>query len=215
MRAWPRVAATCALFVLFRCGLQRKQNAADAAAVAEVESAAESASPATDAGQAPPVAPLSSAEPAHRHVGSRCAGREVAILLRPGDETCVVECKSAASCPAGWACDGEGVLSNGGRPGSAIRFCLVASYGKATDAGPGSSPAVDAGHATPPPLPKDAGPPPKKLDVKLVSGQCPSGYRTCGAGCRLACAKDTDCSLASAHCQNGYCLGPGAQPCAK
>jgi hypothetical protein len=68
---------------------------------------------------------------------------------------------------------------------------------------------------TVPPLP-EAGPAPKPsrpLDVKQQGGACPGGYAKCSALCRLQCGKDADCGLATAHCQGGFCLGPGAQPC--
>jgi hypothetical protein len=62
----------------------------------------------------------------------------------------------------------------------------------------------------------DAGPskPTKPLDVKKSGGSCPGGYGSCGAICRLQCRTDTDCEWSSAHCSAGFCLGPGAQPCA-
>jgi len=62
----------------------------------------------------------------------------------------------------------------------------------------------------------DAGPAPaKKLDVKKnADGSCPGGYKTCGAMCRLGCTADADCGLSTAKCTGGFCLGPGAVPCA-
>jgi hypothetical protein len=203
IRAWP-----VALMAILGCGLQRG-SIPDAGPTATAKTA-ESTLAEADAARVPvvPVPPLLSAEPVHKKVASRCAGGEVSILLQPGEETCVIECKSAASCPAGWACDGEGSISNAGRPGPSGRFCRIASRPKVGDAG--ALPPAPA-------APKDAGPPApvKKLDVKLVGGQCPAWYRACGAGCRLTCTKDTDCEFATAHCQGGYCLGPGAMPCAK
>lgn len=72
---------------------------------------------------------------------------------------------------------------------------------------------VDAGPA---PSTTDGGAAPAKhLDVKKnPDGSCPGGYKTCGAMCRLGCSADADCGLATAHCTGGYCMGPGAQPCA-
>jgi hypothetical protein len=213
-RSWRWVAlAACPLF---GCMLLKKQpSVSDAGTTGEGEGPGETADAAASAGELPPAAPstISSAEPTHKHVGARCGGKEVAILLQPGEEACVTECKSTAGCPAGWACDGEGVLSSSGRPGNAIGFCRIASRGKGTDGGPPAAAGVDAGPA-PHEVQPDAGAP-KKLDVKLVNGQCPSGYRPCGARCRLACAKDGDCGLGVAHCQDGFCLGPGVLPCAK
>jgi hypothetical protein len=55
--------------------------------------------------------------------------------------------------------------------------------------------------------------PSRPLDVKQQGGACPGGYAKCGAMCRAQCGKDADCGLASAHCQAGFCLGPGASPC--
>jgi hypothetical protein len=94
---------------------------------------------------------------------------------------------------------------------------------KGPDAGPPASstptaiptaPAtIDAG--SPAAHPSEAGPPTRKLDAKPVNGQCPAGYGACGVGCRLKCSKDTDCGTPTAHCKEGFCLGPNAQPCAK
>lgn len=57
---------------------------------------------------------------------------------------------------------------------------------------------------------------PKPLDLKKnANGSCNPGYASCGAMCRATCKADADCCLATAHCQGGYCLGPGAQPCSK
>jgi len=62
----------------------------------------------------------------------------------------------------------------------------------------------------------DAGPKPSKpLDVKKsATGTCPGGYASCGAMCRATCAADADCGLATAKCSAGFCMGPGASPCA-
>ncbi len=149
----------------------------------------------------------------HKRAGSRCGGSEVPILLAPGEEGCVIECRSHAACPAGWTCDGEGVLSSGGKPGGHIQFCTAAARREEHDGGP--APAAPTATA---PTPIDAGkatpaPEPKRLDVKPTHGACPAGYKTCGAICRLACGKDADCGLATARCQAGFCLGPGALPC--
>lgn len=77
------------------------------------------------------------------------------------------------------------------------------------------APAVTPTVPTVTPVP-EAGPAPKPsrpLDVKQQGGACPGGYGKCAALCRLQCGKDADCGLATAHCQAGFCLGPGAQPC--
>jgi hypothetical protein len=63
----------------------------------------------------------------------------------------------------------------------------------------------------------EAGPAPiaKPLDEKKnKDGTCNAGYGICGAMCRLKCAADADCVLATAKCSAGFCLGPGASPCA-
>ena len=77
---------------------------------------------------------------------------------------------------------------------------------------------VPTGRRSPPTVPSlpEAGPAPRPsrpLDVKQQAGACPGGYAKCGVLCRLQCGRDADCGLASAHCQGGFCLGPGAQPC--
>ena len=68
-------------------------------------------------------------------------------------------------------------------------------------------------------VPTDGGTPPKQrttpLDIKKpASGTCPGGYGSCGAMCRATCKVDADCELSTAHCSAGFCLGPGAVPCA-
>jgi hypothetical protein len=133
-------------------------------------------------------------EPTHKHVAIHCTGKEVAILLQAGEETCVTACTQDSTCPKGNVCNGAGVLSNNGAPGAETKFCEP--HAGAADAG---------------------GPPPpsKKLDVKPEGGKCPAGYGQCGAMCRLQCAKDPDCGVAGVKCQAGFCLGPGATPCGK
>ncbi len=217
MRAWLYVLVACAVGVC-GCQLLHKQNRE-----ADAGSAVDGGGPSNAAGEVsgsgpstlPQVPPLA-AEPVHKHAGSRCAAKEVAILLGPGEEACVTECKSSATCAAGWACDGEGVLSNGGKAGPAIAFCRIGSRMRSSDGG--AAPfapafAADAGglRSEPPERP-DAGAP-KRLDVKRVGAACPNGYRACGVACRLACTRDTDCGLSTAHCQAGMCLGPGAKAC--
>jgi hypothetical protein len=143
------------------------------------------------------------AEPPHKRATLHCPGTEVAILLQGGDETCVSECTSDANCHAGWACDGDGVLSNGGQPGNPVKFCRIAAR----------TGGADGGAPPTPPVVKDAGPA-KLLDVKKnKDGSCPTGYGACGAACRLSCKGDSECGVASAHCTGGFCLGPGAAPC--
>jgi hypothetical protein len=118
----------------------------------------------------------------------------VPILLQPGEETCVTACTKDVACPHGEVCAGSGVLSNNGVAGAATKFCEP-------QAG-----APDAGAAAPPSKP---------LDWKPEKGQCPAGYGTCGAMCRLECSKDADCGGGGAHCQGGFCLAPGKLPCPK
>ena len=66
--------------------------------------------------------------------------------------------------------------------------------------------------------PTDGGAPKQRttpLDIKKpASGTCPGGYGSCGAMCRATCKVDADCELSTAHCSAGFCLGPGAVPCA-
>jgi hypothetical protein len=201
------------VFVVLACS-RRKQTAADAGS--DPEGGAALGSP-HEASQPPPsaVPALANPEPAHKRSGSRCPGAEVAILLQAGEEACVVECKAHSGCPAGWACDGDGLLATNGRPGNPIQFCRIAGRGRAADAGPPTATAVDAGSPAPQARQLDAGAPSRRLDVKQVNGQCPGGYRACGVICRLTCAKEGDCGLATATCQGGFCLGPGVQPCGK
>ncbi len=57
--------------------------------------------------------------------------------------------------------------------------------------------------------------PSKPLDVKkAANGSCPAGYGSCGAMCRATCSTDAECGLATAKCSGGFCMGPGASPCA-
>lgn len=169
------------------------------------------------------------AEPPHKHTAIKCtAPGQVAILLQGGDEACVVHCTSDSQCTRPQACDGDGVLSNGGQPGAPVRFCRIASM--VADAG-GSppAPAVDAGaapavDAAAPPAAVDAAAPPaavdagsnagcKMLDAKKVDGVCPGGYGACGAICRKTCSSDAQCNCPTAKCSGGFCLGPGAAAC--
>jgi hypothetical protein len=207
IRTWRCLALATMVFASLACA-RRKPGAADAGGVVE-DGAAVGSSPETGPPPPAPVPTLANPEPARKPAGARCPGAEVAIVLQPGEEACVIECKGHAGCPAGWACDGDGLLATNGRPGNPIQFCRIASRVKAADAGPllTALPAlVDAG---------GSGPPARRLDVKQVNGQCPGGYRTCGALCRMTCGKNSDCGLATASCQGGFCLGPGVQPCAK
>jgi hypothetical protein len=148
-----------------------------------------------------------SAEPPHPHVTIHCPAGQVAILLQAGAEQCVVECQTDGNCPTGLICDGDGVLSNNGQPGSSINFCRI---GKRTGPPPPPPPVVDAGHATV----VDAGTAAKPLDVhKDKNGNCPAGYKACNIGCRLTCTSAADCGVSTATCQSGFCLGPRATPC--
>jgi hypothetical protein len=70
---------------------------------------------------------------------------------------------------------------------------------------------VDAGPAPTAAPPRAARP----LDVKQEHGACPGGYGPCGAMCRLECRADPDCVVTGARCYAGYCLAPGAMPCAR
>jgi len=78
--------------------------------------------------------------------------------------------------------------------------------------------AVDAGttpSAVPATVDAGGGPPARSPDVrKNADGSCPAGYAACAANyCRLQCKSDSDCG-GSAHCQAGFCMRPGAAPCA-
>jgi hypothetical protein len=141
-----------------------------------------------------------SAEPPHKHMPVKCTAPQVAVLLQMGQEECATQCTSDAACASGQTCSGAAPLSNNGVPGAIVTFC------RATGKPP-----------TPAPAAADAGVPPKPskpLDVKQEAGKCPAGYSVCGIACRLTCKADADCGLATAHCQGGFCLGPGAVPCA-
>jgi hypothetical protein len=78
-------------------------------------------------------------------------------------------------------------------------------------------PHVTDGGTTPPATTEGGAPPackPQPLDIKKnANGTCNAGYASCGAMCRMSCKADADCCLSTAHCQGGYCLGPGASPC--
>ncbi len=67
-------------------------------------------------------------------------------------------------------------------------------------------------------VPTDGGAPKQRttpLDIKKpATGTCPGGYGSCGAMCRATCKVDADCEMSTAHCAAGFCLGPGAVPCA-
>jgi hypothetical protein len=126
-------------------------------------------------------------------------------VLHGGRETCETVC---GACPAGQACTGSGEAVSAGVPGAAVKYCAGVAPTAPTvpSAGPTVTAVPEAGPAPHPTRP---------LDVKQQNGACPGGYATCGALCRLQCASDADCGLASAHCRAGFCLGPGAQPCAR
>ena len=114
----------------------------------------------------------------------------------------VLSCERVCgACPAGQACNGAGQLVSDGSPGAPVSYC--------TSVAP-SVPTIP-----PLPGPAPAPRPSRPLDVKQQNGACPGGYGKCGAVCRLQCGADADCVLATAHCQAGFCLGPGAQPCAR
>jgi hypothetical protein len=87
--------------------------------------------------------------------------------------------------------------------------------GAAKDAGAAPAVVKDAGAVVPTPtaVPDAGAKPGKPLDVKKVSGACPAGYAPCSAVCRLTCKTEGDCGVATAHCVDGYCIGPGASPC--
>jgi hypothetical protein len=133
-------------------------------------------------------------EGTHKKGPVHCAAGQVPILLQPGEETCVTACAKDAMCPHGEVCAGSGVVSNNGVAGAATRFCEPQAG--APDAGAAAAPS-------------------KPLDWKPEKGQCPAGYATCGAMCRLECTKDADCGGGGAHCQGGFCLAPGKLPCPK
>lgn len=141
-------------------------------------------------------------EPPHKRVAVKCTGAQVAVLMQMGEE-CVTECANDATCPSGEACSGAAPLTMNGAPGAIVSFCRQGKPILGADAG--AAPHVDAGAPAKPARP---------LDVKAgADGKCASGYARCAAICRLTCKTDADCGLSTAHCQGGFCLGPGAQPC--
>jgi hypothetical protein len=135
--------------------------------------------------------------PTGRRPAVHCELPRVAVL-HSGAQTCELVCSGA--CPAGHVCAGAGQLVSDGGAGAAVTYCIAA---------PSPAPSL-----APLPEPGPAPRPARALDVKQQNGACPGGYGKCGAVCRLACRVSTDCGLATAQCQGGFCLGPGAQPCA-
>lgn len=142
-------------------------------------------------------------EPPHKRVAVKCTGGQVAVLLQMGEERCVTECTNDTACPSGEACSGAAPLTKEGAPGAIVAFCRQTKPSAGADAG--AEPHVDAGAPSKPGKPLDIKPGP--------DGTCATGYAKCAAICRMTCKADTDCALATAHCQGGFCLGPGAQPC--
>jgi hypothetical protein len=119
-----------------------------------------------------------------------------------GEEQCITECTGDASCPSGETCNGAGPLSKDGAPGPIVSFCRGA---KVAAAGAVGTPAGSNAGAKPA----------RALDTSPgAGGACPPAYGKCNTGCRLTCKADSDCGLATAHCQGGFCLAAGMQPCA-
>ncbi len=198
VRGWRCLAVAPIACVLLGC-LHKKVGAMDGgpddgAVAAAVEAGAAAPLVANEAS----VAPIATRpEPARKRAPLHCTGGQVAILVQAGEETCVTTCVKDAACSKGEVCNGSGVLSNNGAPGAETKFCEPRAG--VADAG-GTTPAVPAA---------------KPLDWKPEKGQCPAGYGTCGAMCRLQCTKDADCGGAGAHCQGGFCIAPGKLPCPK
>jgi hypothetical protein len=138
--------------------------------------------------------------PAGKRPAVHCELPRVAVV-HSGAQTCEIVC---GACPGGQACNGTGQRVSEGIPGAAVSYCT--SVLPALPAMPTFAPLPG-----PAPAPRPARP----LDVKQQNGSCPGGYGRCGAVCRLQCSADTDCVLSTAHCQAAFCLGPGAQPCAR
>jgi len=181
---WSLFAGMCLVGGLSgACGGLRRGGAPDAGGgAAGADGASSGPTEHAGAGDGGAVADASSSsapasEPELPRAGGHCGAGEVAILLAPGEEGCVIECKSTAGCPAGWACDEDGVRSNEGKPGAPVRFCRLAAHAPgahdggagphagpgepggagARDAGKGSAP-VDAGKVAPAPAPTPAPP---------------------------------------------------------
>jgi hypothetical protein len=142
-------------------------------------------------------------EPPHKRVAVKCAAGQVAVLLQMGEERCVTECANDTSCPSGESCSGAGPVAQDGAPGAMVTFCRQSKPSSGADAGP--EPHADAGAPSARPLDVKPGP----------DGKCAAGYAKCAAICRMTCKADADCGLATARCQGGFCLGPGAQPCGR
>ena len=200
VRGWRCLAAAPLAYFVAACNLLHKPAATTVDAGTE-DSGAAAATETVDAAVAP-VAPMESAsakhvaapEGSHKKGPAHCAAGQVPILLQPGEETCVTACAKDATCPHGEVCAGSGVLSSNLVAGAPTKFCEPQAG--APDAGAAAAPS-------------------KPLDWKPEKGQCPAGYGTCGAMCRLECTKDADCGGGGAHCQGGFCVAPGKLPCAK
>jgi hypothetical protein len=141
--------------------------------------------------------------PTGKRPAVHCEMPRVAIL-HSGAQTCERIC---GACPAGQACNGTGQLVSDGVPGSPVGYC--------TSVAPTLPTVAPLPQPIPLPQPAPTPRPSRPLDVKQQTGACPGGYGKCGAVCRLQCGADADCVLSTAHCQAGFCLGPGAQPCAR
>jgi hypothetical protein len=115
-------------------------------------------------------------------------------IQHAGGSSCERVCLDDRGCgPGGAACTGSGELLLAGKPAGIVRFCR------------------SGGAVVPPPgVPGTQ----RTLDVRQEHGTCPGGYMRCGAMCRLQCRSAADCG-GTAHCLAGYCLGPGAAPCAR
>jgi hypothetical protein len=166
----------------------------------------------TDAGGdglGPPVTPVATA--ASTQAEAHCATGEVAVVLDAGYETCVVECRSHANCPAGWSCDGAGMVVGDGGAGTSVKFCTAHPGQRSeTPAASGGAPprhpvaALEIGTETAP------------MHAPFCRGDRGGPRRQCTNGlCRLECKTDYDCGLSPAHCQNGVCEAPTLKPCGR
>jgi hypothetical protein len=145
------------------------------------------------------LAPTDFVAPSGKRPAVHCEMPRVAVA-HGGAQTCELVC---GACPVGEGCHGAGQRVTDGVPGAPVSYCS------------GVLPPLPTVAPLPGPAPAPTPRPRRPLDVKQQNGACPGGYGRCGAVCRLQCAADSDCVLETAHCAGGFCLGPGAQPCAR
>jgi hypothetical protein len=141
-------------------------------------------------------------------------------VLDAGEETCVVECRSIANCPAGWSCDGEGVLVGDSGGGNPVRFCTAREEGSKHPSqrseAPAASGAAEPKHSARPIPALEMGTETAPMHAPFCRGDRGGPRRMCTNGlCRLECRTDPDCGSSPAHCQNGVCEAPNLKPCGR